>query len=114
MWSRVVEIMLGVWLVISPFVFSHPTSVPAWWINDLLTGSLVILFGFFSYWPPTRFAHVLTILVACWLTGFAYINGFGDPAAASQNHLVIGVTLLMFAVIPNHASRPPRSWAGES
>ena len=110
MWSRVVEVMLGVWLVISPFVFSHPESIRSWWINDQSTGSLVVLFGLCSYWRPTRFAHTLTIVVACWLIGFAYVHGLGGPAAASQNHLIIGILLLMFAVIPNHASRPSRSW----
>lgn len=111
MWSRVVEVMFGVWLVISPFLFSHPPSIPSWWINDLLTGFLVILSGLFSYWRPTRFAHLLTIVVACWLVGFAFFHGFGGPEAATQNQLIIGLMLLMFASVPNHASSPPRSWA---
>ena len=110
MWSRVVEVMLGLWLVISPFIFQHPPSKTAWWANDIIAGTLVVLFALFSYWNPTRLAHSLTLLVALWLMGFAYYEGFGEAPAAMQNNLVIGLTLLMFAVIPNQASQPPRSW----
>lgn len=110
MWSRVVEVMLGVWLVISPFIFSYPPEKTGWWVNDLTTGTLVILFGLFSYWKPTHLAHLLTIFVGCWLMGFAYSQGFGEPPAAMQNNLILGLMLLMFAVIPNDADRPPQPW----
>lgn len=110
MWSRVVEVMLGAWLVISPFIFRHPPSNPGLWINDLAVGTAVIAFGVLSYWGPARLAHLLTILVGCWLIGFAYRQGFGDPSTASQNHLVLGLILMMFAIIPNDASQPPKSW----
>lgn len=110
MWSRVVEIMLGVWLMISPFIFSHPDSQTSWWINDLTTGTAIVIFGLFAFWSKTRYAHLLTLVTACWLMFFAYLKGFGDPPAAMQNNLVTGICLLMFSVIPNEASQPPKSW----
>ena len=110
MWSRVVEVMLGAWLVISPFIFSHSPSDRAWWINDLATGTAVIVFGVLSFWEPTRRAHVGTIFAGAWLIGFAYLHGFGEAPAASQNHLTIGLMLMMFAIIPNESSQPPKSW----
>jgi hypothetical protein len=27
-----------------------------------------------------------------------------------QNDIVVGLLLLMFAIVPNHATRPPRDW----
>jgi hypothetical protein len=111
MWSRFIEILFGVWLCVSPFVFQHSNSNLAWWINDIAAGGCIIVFALLSFWHRTRRAHLLTLLVACWLIGFAYYFGLGDAAPASQNHLAAGVVLLMFAVIPNHASDPPGSWA---
>jgi hypothetical protein len=110
MWSRVVEIMLGVWLIISPFIFHHPTSQTSWWINDMAVGTAVILFAVFSYWEPTRLAHVGTLIAGTWLIGFAYYHGFGDAPAASQNHLTLGMLLMMFGLIPSEAEEPPKSW----
>jgi hypothetical protein len=114
MWSRVVEIMMGCWLLMSPFIFSHSVEQPSVWINDFGCGLLIILFGLFSYWKPTHQAHLLSIGVSMWLIGFAYWHGFGGPLPYSENHLIVGVMLLMFAVIPNDAERPPRGWDPDS
>ena len=110
MWSRVVEVMLGCWLLMSPFLFAHPADSTALWVNDLACGTAVMLFGLFSYWHPTRHAHLLSMVVAGWLIAFAYWHGFGRATAAAQNHLILGLLLLMFAVIPNDASRPAADW----
>jgi hypothetical protein len=113
MWSRVVEVMLGCWLLISPFVFAHPSDAAALWINDLSCGSAVIVFGLFSYWRPTQHAHLLSLAVGTWLVAFAYRQGFGEPSPASQNHLILGLLLLMFAIIPNDAAEAAPAWDAE-
>src|SRR5690606_33035690 len=89
MWSRVVEIMLGCWLMISPFIFAHDSAKPALWINDFSCGSAVILFALLSYWRPTRHAHLLTLAVGGWLIGFRYWVGFGSAPPAPQNHVIL-------------------------
>ncbi len=110
MWSRVVEVMFGIWLLLSPWIFRHSPADAGWWINDMATGAAVIVFGLFSFWKPTRRAHVLTLLLGGWLIGFAYHQGFGNSSPAAQNDLMLGLLLLMFAVIPNRCDRAPRSW----
>lgn len=114
MWSRMIEVLIGGWLCASPFVFRHPDLQSGWWINDLATGGCIIAFSLLSFWHPTRRAHLLNLLVATWLVAFAYFQGLADAPPASQNHLAVGVTLLMFAIIPNHASDPPESWASRA
>ncbi|MCA9108532.1 MAG: SPW repeat protein [Planctomycetaceae bacterium] len=110
MWSRVVEVVLGCWLLMSPFLFHHAGDETGLWVNDLTSGCAVILFGILSYWYPARHAHLLSLLVGGWLMVFAYFAGFGDTPAASQNHLIVGLLILMFAIIPNDADRPPSDW----
>lgn len=36
--------------------------------------------------------------------------GIPDAVLASQNHLVVGLLVAMFAIIPSRASRPPAAW----
>lgn len=113
MWSRVVEIMLGCWLLVSPFIFTHPESRWEWWVNDFAAGSAVVLFGLFSFWKRTERAHVLTLGVGAWLIGFAYWQ-FGDTHhPAVQNQVLMGWLLLMFAIIPSFANRPPAEFDRE-
>ena len=110
MWARVVEIMLGCWLAISPFVFDHPVENSAWWINDLCSGFAVGTLALLSFWTPLRHAHFGLLLVALWLIGFAYLALPYPTPPALQNDLIVGLLLLMFAIIPNEASLPPQKW----
>ena len=63
MWARVVEFMLGCWLAVSPFVFRHGDD-SVLWATDFVAASLVIVLALLSYWPPLRYAHLGTMLVA--------------------------------------------------
>jgi hypothetical protein len=116
MWARTTEVLLGCWLAMSPFIFGHLPEPPAWWINDFACALLMMTFGVLSFWHPTRHAHLLQIAVGFWMLGFAYYQRFwGVPEyqhapAALQNLAAVGFLLLMFAILPNDATRPPSSW----
>lgn len=109
MWPRNVELMLGLWLAASPFVFGHDSAEPAYWYADFTAAAIVVACSLLSYWEPTRYAHVGTALVGLGLIGFGFVIPAPAPAAA-QNEIIAGLVLAMLAVIPNEASEPPRQW----
>ncbi|MEQ9379476.1 MAG: hypothetical protein RJP95_01335, partial [Pirellulales bacterium] len=109
MWARVVEFMLGCWLAISPFVFGHGED-PMLWIADLTAAFAVMVLALLWYWTPTRHAHFGIAVVAVAMIGYGRFAGGAEVAPALQNHIGIGLLLLMFAIVPNHASSPPRVW----
>lgn|SRR5690554_3920072 len=112
MWGRVVEIMTGVWLAVSPFVFGVQSNMTLLWI-DLAVAMTIWLLSGLSYWHPTRHAHALILLVSAGLIlwgRFAVI----PPTPIHQNHIVVGLFLLMMAIIPNDASQPPQPWRQEA
>ena len=110
MWARVIELMLGAWLAISPFVFRGTPQVDDYFVNDLICGSLAGLFALFSFWRPTRRAHLATLALGAWLALFGYFSADRPGPPAAQNDLVIGLLLIVFAVVPTEASRPPIPW----
>jgi len=110
MWPRVVEFMLGCWLAISPFVFRHGPSDTLYWVADFLAATLVIVLALISYWKPARRAHLLIIVVATGMILYGRFGGSHPLDAALQNHIVTGLLLLMFAIIPNEAFQPPLGW----
>ena len=109
MWARVIEVMLGCWLAMSPFIFRHGPEERVLWTNDFVSATLVIVLALISFWPPLRFAHVANLLVALWLIAFGFWASYPAPPAL-QNDIVVGLLLLMFAIIPNEATLPPRRW----
>jgi hypothetical protein len=109
MWSRVIEMLLGLWLAAGPVFVPQLIQPPPWRLLDIGLGSVTIVLAAASFWPRAHFAHLLLLVVGAVLIASGYLF-LGAPPPAAQNRAVVGFLLLMFAIIPNHASRPPRSW----
>jgi SPW repeat-containing protein len=110
MWARVIEVMLGCWLAMSPFIFRHSADETVMWLNDLFSALAVIVLALVSFLPRWRYAHVAIILVALWLIGFGFWASAYPIPPALQNDIVVGLLLMMFAIIPNEANLPPQAW----
>lgn len=110
MWARVIEVMLGCWLAMSPFIFRHGSDERVLWFNDLLSATAVIVFSIVSFWSALRSAHFANFLVGLWLIAFGLWASPHPAPPALQNDIVVGILLLMFAILPNQASLPPRLW----
>ena len=110
MWARVIEMMLGCWLAMSPFIFRHAGDDRVLWFNDLFSALAIMVLALVSFWPPLRFAHVANLVIALWLIAFGFWASPYPAPPALQNDIVVGLLLLMFAIIPNEATRPPRPW----
>lgn len=110
MWPRVIEIMLGLWLMLSPFIFHYASHISMAWISDLVCGFLIIAFGMISYVRTFRWVHFLTIFLAIYLIIFGYLKLFYVFQPAAQNHILVGLLLLLFAILPNHVNSTPDKW----
>jgi hypothetical protein len=109
MWARVVETMLACWLAISPLIFRGAAATATLWMIDLATAALVALFALASFWPPTRHAHLAIIAVASALITAGMLSSY-PPEPTDQNHILVGLLLLLFAIVPNEATHPPKAW----
>jgi hypothetical protein len=114
MWARVIEFAIGCWLAMSPFIFGHGADEVLLWTVDLTAATIVMSLALASYWHPLRHAHLATIAVGLALV---VVGRFLNPTPvppAGQNQIVVGLLLLMFALVPNHASMPPNHWLPEA
>lgn len=108
MWGRVIEIMTAVWLGFSPFIFGVQSDGVVLW-TDLIVALLICICSGLSYWPPTRHAHLVILAIS---VGLVVWGRFYEtpPPPIHQNHIFVGLFLMMIALIPNHASQPPSNW----
>lgn len=107
MWPRYVEVMLGLWLAVSPFVFAHG-SRQALWVWDFTTSAILIVVPILAHLERLRRVHLLLLLPAGALVLRGWLQTQSGPHdAASQNHIVVGLLVLMIAIIPSPASLPP-------
>jgi hypothetical protein len=110
MWPRVVEAMLGCWLILSPFIFSHPVERTEWWMNDMASGAAIIALALASYWGPLKRIHLASVGIALWLIAYGYFSATPLVPPALQNDIVLGLLAGMLAIIPSEANLPPESW----
>jgi hypothetical protein len=110
MWPRVVEAMLGCWLLITPFVFRGTTALDDYATKAVVCGGLVVTCALASMWPRAAWARLGTIAVALWLTAFGYFAADRPGPPAAQNEITVGLILILFAVLPNQINEAPAPW----
>jgi hypothetical protein len=107
MWPRVVEAMLGIWLMLSPILFGALEESQVLW-GDFVAGATVILIAMASFASRYRFAHLILIAIGVGLVLWGRLATEHPHPAWHQNHIVIGLFLILFAIIP---SEPQRQYA---
>ena len=111
MWPRVVELMLAVWLALSPFVFRYGPEAPAaWWGLDFGVSIVVLAASGISFWHRARRAHLVTLATGLGIAIHGYVAGGHPSPPGMQNHLVTGLLLAMLAILPSQGDVPPARW----
>jgi hypothetical protein len=110
MWARHLELSLGLWLAVSPFVFRFDAGAIALWWIDLGCAALIVVLSLLTYWQRARYAHLAGLAIAAGLVGHGWWSALAAPTPAAQNHVLVGLLLGMLALVPSHASRPPAPW----
>jgi hypothetical protein len=110
MWARIAEVLAGVWLMMTPVVFAGTESVEAFVARDIGAGLAIVALSLLSFWRRTPWAHLVTALVALGLGLTAYFGWERPGPAAAQNEIAVALTLILFAIVPNEATQPPRPW----
>ena len=110
MWPRIIELMLGSWLIVSPFVFRDTPELERYTWSFVGSGAVVVIASLLSFWEPAASARFLTLLTSLWLTGHGYFAAVRPGPPAAQNEIMVGLLLLVFAILPNDTNRPPVDW----
>jgi hypothetical protein len=110
MWPRVTEIVIGLWLLTSPWLLASNSAVGAWHFNGLLCGSTIVLLGGLSFRSRWRKAHLAEIPIGVWILSCAYLDSTHPAPPVVQSGVLTALFLLNFAIIPSQANLPPISW----
>ena len=104
MWARIVEIILGIWLLSSVGIFANADAV-----IDIACGIAVVALAALSLSKRFNRAHLIILPIAAWLIIWGYISGYPAPPHA-QSQIIVGILLGMFAIIPTRSGEIPDSW----
>jgi len=95
-WSQIPLLVLGLWLIVSPFSLGY-RSVPLIW-SDIISGILVTVLAVIAFRTKRVWAAWANTFVGLWLA-FAPLVFRTPDAAAYANDTLMGMLVIVFAVL---------------
>jgi hypothetical protein len=101
LWPRIANIVLGVWLFASAFLWTH-TDISR--TNTWVVGLLAVGFAVWGMWFPA--ARFLNTALALWLAFSTII--FPTVTATVWNNVLVAVAMFFLSMIPNQGATTPQ------
>lgn len=91
-WQDWVNLILGVWLFITPFIGMEMVSSAAAW-NGYIFGVLVVALSIWALVQPRAWEEWINLVIGVWLILAPFVLGFTTETTAMWNHIVVGVVI---------------------
>ena len=95
MWAAIINILLGLWLMISPYLLQLEKAASN---NNYIVGPMVLTFAITALWEINRSARYFNIAAGAWLAASPFILNF-QAADATWNSIVSGVLIAVFSFV---------------
>jgi SPW repeat len=96
--ADVLNLALGAWLFLSPWVLGFTAETPAnWnaWLSGLLVGAVAIAaLAAFAEWEEW-----ISLLLGIWVAIAPWVVGFTGHAAAIGVHVIVGIAVAVIAAV---------------
>lgn len=103
-WEDWVNLVLGAWLFLSPWVLSYTTAQGAAW-NAYIFGIAIIVFTVWALSIPKPWEEWVNTVLGLWLIISPWVLGFTAQMAAMWNSIIVGLVVLALSL---EATRPSR------
>jgi hypothetical protein len=97
--SAAVNILLGAWLFVSPWVYGAAGNGNAW--NSWIVGAIIAIFAAIRYSSPAG-ASVLrriNMILAIWVFASPWIYGYTGNTGRFINSLCVGVAVFIVSIV---------------
>lgn len=106
-----INFLLGIWLIISPWILNYSTTDATW--NQVGLGIAVLILSAIRYiFPRAAWASWLNGLIGLWLIIAPFILGY-DRSVAYWNEIILGIiiAILAFSNMQTYGRRHHRTTA---
>ena len=91
-WQDWFNLVLGVWLVVAPFVgVGAVNDVAAW--NSYAAGAAVAIFALAAIARPQVWEEWVNLVIGLWLILAPFALGFADQPVAMWNQIIVGILI---------------------
>jgi hypothetical protein len=92
-----VQLLLGAWLFISPWLLGY-TEVSGASANAYLIGAALVVFAIIALYAPKVWEEWISLVLGFWLIMSPWFMGFNQIADATQNAVLVGIASVVLAL----------------
>lgn len=97
-WVDWVNVILGLWLISSPWLLAAVVSnTPADW-NAWSVGAALVTFAFFAMHKSAVWRDAVGLTLGAWLIASPWILGFASAPSAAANAVILGILVVGYAI----------------
>ncbi len=92
LWRDAINLVLGIWLIVSPFALIYAAqTTPAW--NAYAVGIVVAVLSAAALWQFQKWEEWLSAVLGAWLIVSPWILAFGVGHVATWNQVIVGIVV---------------------
>lgn len=96
-WQDWLNVILGAWLVVSPWVLDFADTQPAAGTTWFL-GAAIVIFAGTAVYMPKAWEEAVSIVLGLCLLASPWVMGFADQSTAMTNAVILGVLVVAFGL----------------
>lgn len=96
-WQDPVSLILGLWLIASPWVLGHAAEARPMW-NAVILGVLVAAAALIALFRVMAWEEWVNLVFGVWLLLSPWVLAFGGLAAAMWNAVIVGAAVAVLAL----------------
>ncbi len=100
-----ITVVLGVWLIIAPFVITIPSMVAMW--NSIIVGVIVLILSWIRAANPASSPGLswINAILGLWLIVAPFVLRMASSMSFRWNDIVLGIAVIVFSVWAALATR---------
>jgi len=91
-WRDAINLVLGVWLIVSPLALGYAAQTSAAW-NAYSIGVVIAVLSAAALWQFQKWEEWLSAALGAWLIISPWILGFSEGHVATWNQIIIGIVV---------------------
>ena len=98
--ASVLNVLLGCWLIASPWIFGYAVSASAFW-SSVVVGALVALLALSRFSAPRSGTGLnwLSFLLGLWAIASPWIYAYWVNGAAKWDNVAVGIAVALVAML---------------
>lgn len=95
-WQDWVNLILGIWLFLSPWFGLAQTSTSAW--NSWIFGAAIAVFSAWALSAPQKWEEWVNLAIGVWVLIAPFVLLFSSQTGATWNHVIVGIVVAIDAI----------------